>query len=650
MRVLHVLDTIDPAGAGPVEAARLYCTAPAGDYHAEVLTLDADANRWRDAWAVPIHCVGRSRVVPRYSAGLVPWLRQNGRRYDAVIVHSVWGYHLVGVSRGLPAEVPYFLILHGSLNPWFRRTYPRKHLKKVAFWRAMTGKAVEGARAVLYLCPEEKRLADASFQIRAHGEEFVPLGTLPRRASPEPFFARFPSLRGKRILLFLGRICFMKGCDLLLDAFAKVAASTPDAHLVMCGTDHESWQGELTRRAERLNIAHRVTWTGPLFNDERWPALTAAELLVLPSRCETFPIVVLEALSCGTPALVTRDVNIHPQIERWGAGPVCEANVESIKSALRTWLDKDEGARKAASERASACHANEFDLRGAVRTHIEAIQRNPPKRTVLRTGGAGESLNSTHSTSRTLKEAVRAFLPKDLAPHRILSGPLRGSRIFTSWHDYPGAILGTTERSLLRWFQANVRSGETWIDVGAHYGYTAIALSRLTGPDGRVYAFEPVRSTAAALERTRELNSLDRLTVVPLALSDRPGILELPATRGMADSSLSSSAGRETISTVALDALWFDLVSEAAPIHGIKIDVQGMELDALRGMLSLLQRWAPKLIVEIHACVGRAEVAALLEPAGYATPPRPIDGDDAAGDRSYFFAPRTTVCEYSYTR
>ena len=90
-----------------------------------------------------------------------------------------------------------------------------------------------------------------------------------------------------------------------------------------------------------------------------------------------------------------------------------------------------------------------------------------------------------------LKAQIRRFMPRSVRPHRILAGRLRGYRIVTSWHDYPGAILGRTERPLLDWFDGHVRPGETWLDVGAHYGYTAIALSRLVGPQRRVFAFEP---------------------------------------------------------------------------------------------------------------------------------------------------------------
>ena len=80
---------------------------------------------------------------------------------------------------------------------------------------------------------------------------------------------------------------------------------------------------------------------------------------------------------------------------------------------------------------------------------------------------------------------------------RVESWPvrLRGAWLVTSWHDYPAGLAGRTERALLEWFAQNVHQGETWLDVGAHYGYTTIALGRLVGSHGRVFTFEPVPAT-----------------------------------------------------------------------------------------------------------------------------------------------------------
>src|SRR5665213_2065553 len=134
-----------------------------------------------------------------------------------------------------------------------------------------------------------------------------------------------------------------------------------------------------------------------------------------------------------------------------------------------------------------------------------------------------------------LKGVIRRSLPRSLRQHRILGGPLRGSVIVTSWHDYPAAILGRTEGPLLDYSKKNVGASETWLDIGAHYGYTAIALSKLVGPSGRVFAFEPMLNTAGCIARTRSLNNLSHLTVVPIALGDCPDmtINSLRSVRGM---------------------------------------------------------------------------------------------------------------------
>ena len=248
-----------------------------------------------------------------------------------------------------------------------------------------------------------------------------------------------------------------------------------------------------------------------------------------------------------------------------------------------------------------------------------------------------------------LKARIRQLLPKGVRPHRILWGPLRGFRIVTSWHDYPAAILGRTERALLGWFEHNVGAGETWLDVGAHYGYTAIALSRLVGPKGRVFAFEPMLATSGHLARTRMLNGLSQLVVVPcgLGVPESLSLKQLSAVRGMLDGTAGEEGtASESFLVVRLDWLWDRICSGRRRIDGLKIDVQGMELDALRGMVGLLCEWLPKLVIEVHRGVDRRALLELLGSVGYTHGGVPVErgpGEAEAAfldDRSYHFTPR----------
>ncbi len=223
----------------------------------------------------------------------------------------------------------------------------------------------------------------------------------------------------------------------------------------------------------------------------------------------------------------------------------------------------------------------------------------------------------------------------------------------TSWHDYPAGLLGYTERSLLAWFEQNVRRTETWIDVGAHYGYTALALCRLVGPSGHIYAFEPVLSTAAHLAATRRLNGLDQLHVVPLGLSDTGNIspVEAGLVRGMAEHRRLDHHVTDTIHVVALDQVWDGLAAGKREVHGVKIDIQGMELKALKGMQAILRSARPKLAIEFHPGVDRSDLLSLLQNCGYDPVGRPIAPPSTerepsyADDRTYIFTPRAKIVE-----
>jgi glycosyltransferase involved in cell wall biosynthesis len=138
--------------------------------------------------------------------------------------------------------------------------------------------------------------------------------------------------------LFLSRIHEKKGCDLLLQAFARVAAVEPDLHLVLAGPDQTGWVARLQALAEEQGIAGRVTWPGMLRNDMKWGAFYAAEAFVLPSHQENFGIAVAEALGCGLPALISDKVNIWREVESSGAGLVAPDTLAGTRELLEQWL------------------------------------------------------------------------------------------------------------------------------------------------------------------------------------------------------------------------------------------------------------------------------------------------------------------------
>lgn len=237
-----------------------------------------------------------------------------------------------------------------------------------------------------------------------------------------------------------------------------------------------------------------------------------------------------------------------------------------------------------------------------------------------------------------IKSILRPLLAKTKKDHRIVSGPLRGKRLVTSWHDYPAAILGYAERQLLSWFEENVSHGETWLDVGAHYGYTAIALCELVGSEGRVFAFEPMLNTAGSVSQTRRANEYNQMIVIPFALANQRefAVNQLPTSRGMADSTLQSNDWHEMVIVTGLDWLWPHINRGDGRINGIKIDVQGMEIETVQGLTEILRTHKPKLVIEFHKGVDREEFLCLIESVGYSRNAKPIDPTGREKEAQFF--------------
>jgi glycosyltransferase involved in cell wall biosynthesis len=379
MKLLHVLSSLDPAGGGPMEGvlqSSLECVRLG--HRIEVATLDAPDSKFLDGYPLPVHALGPARSGYAYASSFVPWLRAHAADYDAVIVNGLWQYHGLGTWRALRGTgVPCFVFTHGMLDPWFKKAYPLKHAKKWLYWPWADYRLLRDAEAVLFTCEEERLLARRSFWLYRAREVVVSFGT---RAPPdgaarlrEVFLTAHPALRGKRLLLFLSRIHEKKGCDLLIDAFARVARDRPDLQLVMAGPDQNGWGATLQAQAARLGIADRITWPGMLRDDLKWGAFHAADAYVLPSHQENFGIAVAEALGCGLPVLISDKINIWREIEAGGAGIVERDTIEGCERSLRRWLELSPEHRSAMRESAMRLFLQRFTVEAMARSLLDVV-------------------------------------------------------------------------------------------------------------------------------------------------------------------------------------------------------------------------------------------------------------------------------------
>jgi glycosyltransferase involved in cell wall biosynthesis len=264
------------------------------------------------------------------------------------------------------------------LDPWFKHTYPLKHLKKWLYWPWADYRVLRDAAAVLYTCEDEKMLARESFWLYRASEAISNLGTTAPTGCSEQqrgaFFEKYPELRGKRLALFMGRLHEKKGCDILLKAFAA-ALREPAWRLVIAGPDQNGVKAQLVKLSEQLRIADRVVWTGMVKGDIKDGAIEACEIFVLPSHQENFGIVVAEAMARGVPVLISNKVNIWREIEQDGAGLVGNDDVPATTELLERWNAMSDGEREAMRQRARASFNARFEITQAVRTLTATLQK-----------------------------------------------------------------------------------------------------------------------------------------------------------------------------------------------------------------------------------------------------------------------------------
>ena len=335
-----------------------------------MVSLDSPDAPFLTQSPLQVYPLGPAHLHYAYSARFVPWLRSNANRYDAVIVNGIWQYHSFGTWQALHgSQTPYVLFTHGMLDPWFKKEYPLKHAKKWMYWPWGEYRVLRDARAVLFTCEEERRLARKSFWLYKCHEVVVSYGTAKPEgdssAETREFLAHYPELQGKRIALFMGRIHPKKGCDLLIEAFAKVLGQRPDWHLVIAGPDQVGIRESLHYRAAELGIAPRVTWTGMLSGTMKWGALRSAEVFVLPSHQENFGIAVAEALAVGTPTLISNKVNIWREIETDGAGIVSEDTLDGAQQLFQSYVNLPEQKQTQMRIAALDCFDQRFEIKKA---------------------------------------------------------------------------------------------------------------------------------------------------------------------------------------------------------------------------------------------------------------------------------------------
>lgn len=375
MRALHVIPSLDPADGGPsvVFPKMLAALAAIGiEVEGATTAVGADGAVTGDP---PVRRFRRLWRPGKPSWPMARWLSGHVDRYDVVHVHALFSF-APDVAAWLARRrgVPYVIRPLGVLNRYGMNAR-RPWLKRLSL-RLVEGPLLRDAAAVHFTSQAEAdEAAELGIPMRS---VVIPLGVeVPAPGDRQVLLARFPALRGARVLLFLSRLDPKKNMEALIEAFAGVAVDAPDLRLLVCGAGDAGYVASLKARAEARGVTGRIDWAGEVRGDEKASAFALADLFVLPSHSENFGIAVVEAMAAGVPVVVSEGVPLADRIVDAGAGWRCGSDAASVEGAIRQALSA-EVDRRTVGERARELVRAEYSVEamgGRLKTLYEQILR-----------------------------------------------------------------------------------------------------------------------------------------------------------------------------------------------------------------------------------------------------------------------------------
>ena len=355
MRILHVIPYMHPrAGGPPVVVEKFVREASRRGHLSEIMSTplfcDGDESLWLQQLneLAPTTFFTGCRPLVLLHRMAQQQLARSIRSADIVHVHTLWNPINVLVRRECERHRrPYVLMPHGMLDPYSLMV--KRWRKKLYFW-ALEHKNLCAAQRLIYTTLEEARLAATKFSSLPKGV-IIPLGgDAPTRNLEElaaRFLESFPRARGRRQVLFLGRLHFKKGLDRILAVLPSIVSTLPDVMLTVVGEGSPGFVRRLEKRIATQNLESNVLMTGRLDGALKWGAYASAELFLLPSRQENFAITIAEAMHMGIPVIISDKVNTWPHVKEAGAGVIVdEARLEvGLENSLLSLLTDFE-ARK----------------------------------------------------------------------------------------------------------------------------------------------------------------------------------------------------------------------------------------------------------------------------------------------------------------
>jgi glycosyltransferase involved in cell wall biosynthesis len=388
MKILHVTPSYFPAThlGGTVQFLYLLCNA-FKEQNADIEVISTNAglesredipvNQWIKQAGVPVRYFEYYGYLHyNFSPTLFFWLLRHVKNYDVVHITAVWNFTTWAAATVCRwYNIPYVISPQGALYP---ETINLKstNVKKL-YYQLFTKKNLEKATLIHYTTQDEQRKVTDFLHLHSRNL-IVPLAINLRNfeniSNLSPFAASFPQLQDKSYILFLGRVDYKKGLDILIDAFAEVHQHFPDRILVIAGPDNDGYGEVLKKQIQGHNLTEFVFFTGMLDGNHKLAAYYNAEVFVLSSYSENFGMTVVEAMAAQTPVVISDHVGLFEEVKDFEAGIVTTVDAKSTATGLIKVL-QDKTLQQKLVENGNKIVKQLYDIQSVASQFLEAYSQ-----------------------------------------------------------------------------------------------------------------------------------------------------------------------------------------------------------------------------------------------------------------------------------
>jgi glycosyltransferase involved in cell wall biosynthesis len=347
MKILQIVPSVSLVYGGPSQmVVGLSSALAAAGAQVTILTTDANGDNGQAPLDVPLETpiaqdgyeILYFRCSPfrryKFSTRLLMWLAEHAKEYDVAHIHALFSpISSMAATVARQQGLPYVLRPLGTLDPADLRK--KQRLKQI--YAAALEKPNLAHAAAVHFTTEQEAIVSERFGVTTKDWVF-PLGVvLPEAEAVCPRSALgIPADRP--VILFMSRIDPKKGFDLLIPALERLIENGAEFDFVLAGGNPQEpeYAQQIRDRIAGSALAVRSHVIGFVSGGAKTAWLKAADVFVLPSYYENFGIAVAEAMTVGTPVVISDQVHIHEEITQSNSGWVCKCEVESLANALES--------------------------------------------------------------------------------------------------------------------------------------------------------------------------------------------------------------------------------------------------------------------------------------------------------------------------